>query len=134
MLINMTERVSRNTPVLIASAVESILLMGAFIAGTATTLNDQFPIQASWMAAILSSHLSLALLSGLGAVLLFALTYLSNRKDLFYLGLLTAVFVALAAAGGLAFYATFNYDFSYLMAVSFLIAIITSIGSLVYSL
>ncbi|MCI2413999.1 MAG: hypothetical protein MPF33_01910 [Candidatus Aramenus sp.] len=130
----MTERVSRNTPVLIASAVESILLMGAFIAGTATTLNDQFPIQASWMAAILSSHLSLALLSGLGAVLLFALTYLSNRKDLFYLGLLTAVFVALAAAGGLAFYATFNYDFSYLMAVSFLIAIITSIGSLVYSL
>ncbi len=130
----MTERVSRNTPVLIASAVESILLMGAFIAGTATLLNDQFPIKASWMAAILSSHLSLALLSGLGAVLLFALTYLSNRKDLFYLGLLTAVFVALAAAGGLAFYATFNYDFSYLMAVSFLIAIITSIGSLVYSL
>jgi len=126
--------VGRNTPVLIASSVETILLMGAFLAGTTTLLNAQFPISATWMAALLSSHLSLALLSGLGAALLFALSYLSDRKDLFYLSLLTVVFVGIAAAGGLAFYATYNYAFSYVMAISLLIAIITSVGSLVYSL
>jgi uncharacterized membrane-anchored protein len=130
----MASQVSRNNPVLIASTIETILLMGAFIAGITTLLNDQFPIKEAWMAAILSAHLSLALLSGLGAVLLFSLTYLSNRKDLFYFGLITVIFVGLAAAGGLAFYATYNYNFSYLMAVSFMIAIISSIGALVYSL
>ncbi len=128
------ERLGRNTPVLIASSVETILLMGAFLAGTTAMLNDQFPLTATWMAALLSAHLSLAILSGLGAVLLFAISYLSDRKDLFYLGLLTAVFVGLAAAGGLAFYATYNYAFSYLMALSFIIAIITSTGCLIYSL
>ena len=131
--------VGRNTPVLIASSVETILLMGAFLAGTATMLNaqmpnDHFPIHATWMAALLSAHVSLALLSGLGAALLFALSYLSDRKDLFYLSLLTIVFVGIAAAGGLAFYATYNYAFSYVMAVSLLIAIITSVGCVVYSL
>ncbi len=130
----MASQVNRNTPVLVASTVETILLMGAFIAGITTLLNDQFPIKAAWMAAILSAHVSLALLSGLGAVLLFSLTYLSNKKDLFYLGLITAVFVGLAAGGGLAFYATYNYDFSYLMAISFMIAIISSVGTVVYSL
>ncbi|AWR96316.1 hypothetical protein DFR86_01320 [Acidianus sulfidivorans JP7] len=130
----MTEaRLGRNTPVLIASSVETILLTGAFLAGTATMLNDQFPITATWMAALLSSHLSLAILSGLGAVLLFAISYLSNRKDLFYLSTITAVFVGIAAAGGLAFYATYNYMFSYLMAVSFILAIICSTGCIVYS-
>jgi asparagine N-glycosylation enzyme membrane subunit Stt3 len=128
------ERLGRNTPVLIASSVETILLMGAFLAGTTAMLNDQFPLTATWMAALLSAHLSLAILSGLGAVLLFAISYLSDRKDLFYLGLLTVVFVGLAAAGGLAFYATYNYAFSYLMALSFIIAIITSTGCLIYSL
>lgn len=128
------ERLGRNTPVLIASSVETILLMGAFLAGTTAMLNAQFPLTATWMAALLSAHLSLALLSGLGAVLLFTLSYLSDRKDLFYLGLLTVVFVGLAAAGGLAFYATYNYAFSYVMALSFIIAIITSTGCMIYSL
>jgi len=133
--MNMTEeRLGRNTPVLIASSVETILLMGAFLAGTTAMLNAQFPLTATWMAALLSAHLSLALLSGLGAVLLFTLSYLSDRKDLFYLGLLTVVFVGLAAAGGLAFYATYNYAFSYVMALSFIIAIITSTGCMIYSL
>ena len=124
----------RNTPVLIASSVETILLMGTFLAGTATMLNTQFPIDATWMAALLSAHLSLALLSGLGAALLFLLSYMSGRKDLFYLSLLTVVFVGIAAAGGLAFYITYNYVFSYVMAMSLLIAIITSVGCIVYSL
>lgn len=79
----MTESLSRNRPVLVASSVETLLLIGAFIAGTSTLLNDQFPLTQTWMAALLSSHLSLAILSGLGAVLLFALTYLSERRDLF---------------------------------------------------
>ncbi|ARM74796.1 hypothetical protein B6F84_01325 [Acidianus manzaensis] len=130
----MTEsRIGRNTPVLIASSVETILLTGAFLAGTATMLNDNFPIKATWMAALLSSHLSLAILSGLGAVLLFAISYLSNRKDLFYLSAITALFVGLAAGGGLAFYATYNYMFSYLMALSFILAIICSTGCIAYS-
>ncbi|MBB5253653.1 hypothetical protein [Sulfurisphaera ohwakuensis] len=134
-MIIMTQSVTgRNTPVLIASTVETILLMGAFIAGTATMLNAQFPINQTWMAALLSSHLSLGLLSGLGAALLFTLSYLSDRKDLFRLSLITVIFVALAAAGGLAFYATYNYIFSYVMALSLLISIITSCGCLVYSL
>jgi len=126
--------VGRNTPVLIASSVETILLMGAFLAGTATMLNAQFPIDATWIAALLSAHLSLALLSGLGAALLFLLSYLSGSKDLFYLSLLTVVFVGIAAAGGLAFYATYNYAFSYVMAISLLIAIMTSVGCVIYSL
>lgn len=131
----MTEaRVSRNIPILISSSIETILLMGAFLAGTATLLNAQFPITATWMAALLSSHLSLGILSGLGAVLLFALSYLSDRKELFYLSLVTVIFVGLAAAGGLAFYATYNYAFSYLMAISLMIAIICSTGCVVYSL
>ncbi|WP_369611317.1 hypothetical protein [Sulfurisphaera javensis] len=131
----MTQSVSsRNTPVLISSVVETILLIGTFIAGTATMLNAQFPINQTWMAALLSSHLSLAILSGLGAVLLFTLSYLSDRRDLYYLSLITVVFVGLAAAGGLAFYATYNYAFSYIMALSLLISIISSTGCIIYSL
>lgn len=128
------QAVGRNTPVLIASVVETVLLLGAFIAGTATMLNVQWPVSQTWEAALLSSHLSLGILSGLGAALLFALSYLSDRKDLFRLSLATVVFVAVAAAGGLMFYATYNFDFSYLMAVSLLIAIVTSCGCAVYSL
>ncbi len=130
----MTENLTRNKPVLIASSVETLLLIGAFLAGTATLLNDQFPLNQTWMAALLSSHLSLAILSGLGAVLLFALTYLSDRKDLFYMGLATVLAVGLAAAGGLAFYSTYNYDFSYLMALSFVVAIIPSSGCIALSI
>ncbi|BBG24825.1 hypothetical protein [Sulfuracidifex tepidarius] len=130
----MTENLTRNKPVLIASSVETLLLIGAFLAGTTTLLNDQFPLTQTWMAALLSSHLSLAILSGLGAVLLFALTYLSDRKDLFYMGLATVLAVGLAAAGGLAFYSTYNYDFSYLMALSFVVAIIPSSGCVALSI
>ncbi len=130
----MTESLTRNKPVLITSTVETILLIGTFLAGTTTLLNDVFPLNQTWMAALLSSHLSLAILSGLGAVLLFALTYLSDRKDLFYMGLATVLAVALAAAGGLAFYSTYNYDFSYLMALSFIVAIIPASGCIALSL
>ncbi|EZQ11245.1 hypothetical protein CM19_01835 [Candidatus Acidianus copahuensis] len=127
-------KVNRNTPVLISAAIEEIILMGAFVAGITALLNDQFPITASWMAALLSAHLSFAVLSGLGGVLLFVVTYLSDRKDLFYLGLINVIFIGIAAANGLMFYATYNYDYSYTMAISFIFAIICTSGCIAWSI
>ena len=125
---------SRYNITLIASIVEAILLSGAFVAGTNVLLNVvQFPLKAAWEAALLSIHISLGVLSGLGGVLLFALSYLSDRKDIFRLSLLTIIFIGIAAAGGLAYYHAYDYAPSYIMAVSLLIAIINSVGVVVYS-
>jgi len=125
---------SRYNTTLLVSIVEAILLSGAFVAGTNVLLNVvQFPLKATWEAALLSIHISLGVLSGLGGVLLFSLSYISDRKDIFRYSLLTIIFIGIAAAAGLTYYHALDYAPSYIMAVSLLIAIINSVGVIVYS-
>lgn len=131
----------RNTPVLIASIVETILLLGTYLAGFAAAnwvpehfLHLHATVAYAWMAAIVSTHYSFAIITGFGAALLFALSYLSGRKELFYLSLITIVGVGLAAAFGLAFYHTINSLFSYAMGMTVVVPIASTVGCIVYSL
>jgi len=129
----------RNTPVLIASMVESILIIATYIAGFTTALWVAFPIVGTiaggwWQGAFASVHYSLAIITGFGAAFLFALSYLSGRKDLFYFALATIISVGWAAAMGLTFYHSAANPFSITMGMSATVALISAVGCMVYSL
>lgn len=130
----MKERSNRITPAMIASIAETLILVVAFTTGTLTLLYVGFPITESWEAGFLSLHTSFGLLAGLGAALLFAIGYLGNNKTLYRLGLITAIFVGIAAAGGLAFYIGYYYTYSYVMALALLVAIVSSTGYVIESM
>lgn len=135
----------RNTAVLIASIAETILLLGTFLAGFGTALwvvgkflRLHGTVNDAWMAAITSTHISFAIISGFGAALLLALSYLSGRKELFYLSLVTIIGVGFAAAMGLAFnYAITNPVhpwLSYAMGMTVVVPLASTVGCIVYSL
>ncbi|QKR00082.1 hypothetical protein GWK48_06570 [Metallosphaera tengchongensis] len=114
------------------AVVESLFMTGAFIAGLAALLYDKFPIQASWQSFILSAHISFAMLTAFFGLALYAATARESRRGLRLLGLLNVIFVAIAAAGGLLFYSTVNYSYSYLMALAFLGAYLSSTACIFY--
>ncbi|BCU66722.1 hypothetical protein HS7_01590 [Sulfolobales archaeon HS-7] len=120
--------------VLVVSSIDAFLMGLLYAAGLYTLLYDKFPITQTWMATVLSTHISLAMLVGFATAFLFVATYMSNVKSLFYLGLASILSVAVAAAGGLLFYAGYNPDFAYLMAFGFLGAFISSTGCIFYSI
>ncbi|MEM0113197.1 MAG: hypothetical protein QW253_01180 [Metallosphaera sp.] len=114
------------------AVVETVFMTGAFIAGVAALLYDKFPIAASWQSFILSAHISFVMLTAFFGLALYAATAKENRRGLRLLGLLNVIFIAIAALGGLLFYGTLNYAFSYLMALSFLGAYVCSTGCIFY--
>ncbi|BCS92300.1 hypothetical protein L3N51_01236 [Metallosphaera sp. J1] len=112
--------------------VETLFMTGAFIAGVAALLYDKFPIEASWQSFILSAHISFAMLTAFFGLALYTATARESRRGLRILGLLNAVFIAIAAAGGLLFYSTIDYSFSYVMALAFVGAYICSTACIFY--
>lgn len=111
---------------------ETLFMTGTFIAGLATLLYDKFPIQESWQSFILSLHISFAMLTAFFGVALYTATSKERRRGLSILGTMNAIFIAIAAAGGLLFYSTIDYTYSYVMAIAFVGAYITAVGCIFY--
>ncbi|AWR99226.1 hypothetical protein [Metallosphaera hakonensis] len=112
--------------------VETLFMTGAFIAGAAALLYDKFPITESWQSFILSAHISFAMLTAFFGLALYTSTAKESRRGLRILGLLNVLFIAIAAAGGLLFYSTIDYIYSYIMALSFVGAYICSTACIFY--
>jgi len=111
---------------------ETVFLTGAFIAGLATLLYDKFPLQQSWQSFILSLHISFAMLTAFFGVALYTATSRERRRDLALLGMANAIFIGIAAAGGLLFYSTLDYVYSYVMALAFVGAYVTAVSCIFY--
>lgn len=127
-------RHSQDRVVFLVATANTVLMSGLFLAGLWTLFYDSFPLTAAWMGSILSSHVSFAILTGFFSAFLFAVTYLSKVKGMFYLGLAEILSVAVAAAGGLGYYAMLNPLYSYVMAIAFVFAYIFSVACMFWSL
>ena len=113
---------------------ELISLVFLFAFGLATLLYDKFPLTNAYESALLSLHISFAMLTAFLGVALFALGTMSGDKALFYLGTANIIFIGIAAAGGLLFYSTLNPVYSYIMALSFVGSFFSTTGYLFRSI
>jgi|ECHhosMinimDraft_1075155.scaffolds.fasta_scaffold00430_8 hypothetical protein len=116
------------------SGIETLLLAVLFYAGLATLVLDKFPLSQAWEAAILSLHISMAMLVAFFAAAMLMQAQKEGIKTIYYLALLNIVFIGIAAAGGLAFYGTLTPDSSYLMALGFFGALFCSSACMFYSI
>ncbi|BCU70999.1 hypothetical protein [Stygiolobus caldivivus] len=123
---------SRALTVFAGSELLSLIFLFSF--GLATLLYDKFPLTNAYQSALLSLHISFAMLTAFLGVALFALGTLSKDKVLFYLSTANIIFIGMAAAGGLLFYSTLDPLYSYIMALSFVGSFFSTTGFLFRSI
>lgn len=118
----------------ILAVVETIFLTGTFAAGIGTLLFTSFPFSSSLESAIMSTHVSFAMLSAIFGIVLFTAAMKFGDKTLKILGSLNFAFIGLAGAGGLTFYGTYDPSFSYLMSIGFFGAYFCTVAYLFYTI
>ena len=118
----------RSRLVTIFAGLELLSLTFLFAFGLATLLYDKFPLINAYQSALLSLHISFAMLTAFLGVALFALGTISKDKVLFYLSTANILFIGIAAAGGLLFYSSLDPIYSYIMALSFVGSFFSTTG------